>query len=311
MLRRFLILALAVSPPGAFAVSKEIQELQRDVAQLQDMVRTLQRSQDEKFAALQVLVQQALNSSNDANRAVAVIQNGFQQNLREQQEKVVAPVVSLGTRMDQMSNDLRTVSQAVTDLTGLISKLQAQLNDLSQAMKAMQAPQVPPPGSTAAPTGSTAPPTGGAAEAPPMPASALYDNANRDRMGGKLDLAASEYADYLKFYGNTELAPNAQYYIAWIHASQGDYESAVREYDVVLERYPDNNKTADAMFGKGQALFKLGRKTEGGREFQDLMKRFPRSDLAPRACEQLKSIGLNCGSPRAAASKSTTRRKKQ
>jgi TolA-binding protein len=307
MFRRLVIVVLAVWPAGAFAASKEIQELQRDVAQLQDMVRSLQRAQDEKFAALQVLVQQSLNAANEANKSVAVIQSGFQQNLRDQQEKVVAPVVGLNSRMDQMSTELRTVSQSVTDLTGLISKVQSQLADLSQAIKAMQAPPVPPPGGSAAP-GTTA---GGAPDVPPMPPSAMYDNANRDRMGGKLDLALSEYADYLKYYGNTDMAPNAQYYIASIHASQGDYDTAVREYDMVLEKYPDNNKTPDAMFGKGQALFKLGRKTEGGREFQELIKRFPRSDLAPRACEQVKSIGLNCGSARAAAPRGAAKRSKK
>src|SRR6185369_7704738 len=108
---------VVIRPAPSSGASKEILELQRDVATLQDMVKAMQRSQDEKFAALQVMVQQSLNAANDANRSVAVIQNGFQQNLRDQEAKVVTPVVGLGTRIDQMSTDLRTVSQAVSDLT--------------------------------------------------------------------------------------------------------------------------------------------------------------------------------------------------
>ncbi len=309
MFRRLMVLALAVSPGFALAASKEIQELQRDVAQLQDMVRSLQRAQDEKFAALQVLVQQAVNASNEASRAVAVIQNGFQQNLRDQQKEVVAPVVNLGTRMDQMSNDLRTVSQAVSDLTGLISKLQTQLTDLSNAVKVIQTPAAPPPPTGG--TGGTATMSpGGVPDTPTIPASDLYNNALRDYTGGKYDLAVQEFSQYLTWYGNTDLAPNAQYYIAAIHAAQGDYETAVKEYDLVLEKYPDNNKTPDALFGKGQSLFRLGRRTEGGREFQELIKRFPRNSLAPKACEQVKSIGLSCGSARAAAPRSGAKRKK-
>ena len=146
----------------------------------------------------------------------------------------------------------------------------------------------------------------GGPEVPPISSQALYDNATRDRMGGKLDLALQEYADYLKWYGNTELAPNAQYYIASIHSSLGDYENAVREFDIVLEKYPDNNKTADAMYDKGQALIKMGRRTDGGHEFQELIKRFPSNNLATKACDQLKGMGLSCG-PRAAA---PARRKK-
>lgn len=307
MLRRVLVCTvvaaavLTLSPAPSSGASKEILELQRDVATLQDMVKAMQRSQDERFAALQVLVQQSLNAANEANRSVAIIQNGFQQNLRDQEAKVVAPVVGLGSRIDQMSTDLRTVSQAVSDLTNLMSKMQAQLSDLSNAVKVMQTPAAAPPPSGGGMTAPGSAPAG--AEVPTISSTDLYNNAGRDRIGGKLDLALQEYADYLKWYGNTDLAPNAQYYIASIHASLGDYDNAIREFDIVLEKYPDNSKTPDAMFGKGQALIKVGRRTDGGREFQDLIKRFPKNDLAPKACDTLKSMGLSCGTRAAAPSK--------
>ena len=307
------LFCLAARP--APAASKEIQELQRDVAQLQDQLRQLQQSQDRQLAAIQTLVQQSLSAANDATRSVAVIQSGFQQNLRDQESKVVTPVVGLNTRMDQMSQDMRTLQQAVTDLTGLMSKMQAQLTDLGNAVKVMQAPSVAPPGATAGPGGMAAapgPPGAPAApssDTPSMSASDLYANAQRDRQGGKLDLAVQEFGDYVRWYGNTELAPNAQYYIASIHASQGDYDSAIREYDMVLEKYPDNNKTADAMYGKGVALARLGRRTDGAREFQELIKRFPNNSLSSQACTQLTNMGLKC--PTAASSRSTASKRKK
>ena len=46
-----LLLAMPAAAPGA---SKEILELQRDIAQLQQQIKDLQRSQDEKFAAVTV-----------------------------------------------------------------------------------------------------------------------------------------------------------------------------------------------------------------------------------------------------------------
>src|SRR6185369_14243379 len=116
MFRRVLACAavaaalLVIRPAPSSGASKEILELQRDVATLQDMVRAMQRSQDEKFAALQVMVQQSFGAATEANKAVAVIQSGLQQNLREQEVKVVTPVVGLGTRVDQMSTDLRTLA---------------------------------------------------------------------------------------------------------------------------------------------------------------------------------------------------------
>jgi tol-pal system protein YbgF len=227
-----------------------------------------------------------------------VIQSGFQQNLRDQENKVVTPVVGLNTRMDQMSQDMRTVQQAVSDLTGMISKMQTQLGDLANAIKILQTPPPPPPGSTGSAAGGAGagggPPVN---DTPSISATDLYQNANRDRTGGKVDLALQEYGDYLRWYGNTDLAPNAQYYIASIHAAQGDYQNAVREYDMVLEKYPDNAKTPDAMYGKGTALARMGRRTEGAREFSELIKRFPNSPLASQACTQITNMGLRCPAP--------------
>ena len=134
------------------------------------------------------------------------------------------------------------------------------------------------------------------------PAGELYPDANSDRTGGKYDLALKEYADYLRCYGNLNLAPNAQFYIGTIHMVQGDYESAVKDFDVVLEKYPDNNKTPDALYSKGMALVKLGRLTDGANEFAELIKRFSgKSDLAIKACEQRKEMGLNCGTSKTPA----------
>jgi tol-pal system protein YbgF len=289
---------LTLSPAPSSGASKEILELQRDVATLQDMVKAMQRSQDEKFSALQVLVQQSLNAANEANKSTAVIQNGFQQSLRDLESKVVTPVVGLSARMDQMSTDLRTVSQAVADLTGMISSLKSQLTDLNNAVKVLQAPAAAPP-----PTGDTTPGgmPGGQVEVPPISSTQLYQNALNDRSGGKFDLALQEFANYLKWYGNTDMAPNAQFYIASIHASQSDFENAVKEFDMVIDKYPDNNKIPDAMFGKGQALMRMGRRTDAANEFLELIKRYPRNELSTKACDQRKSMGLGCGTPRAAA----------
>lgn len=291
-LRYLGVLALLLAPSFAFAASREIQELQRDVGLLQDQVKALQSSQDQKLAALTAMVQQAINNAGQANTSVAQIQGAIQNSLRDVENKVVTPVATLSTRMDQMSGDFRTLQQSVSDLNDMIVKLQAQLTDLSNAVKVIQAPPAPPPPGNAAAPGSTP----NAAEAPAVPASTLYANASRDRSSGKLDLAVQEFSDYLKWYGNTDLAPNAQFYIAFIHYSQGDYDNAVKEFDTVLEKYPPDTTTKwpDALYYKGMSLTKEGQRTQGAEEFREFLKRFPNHDLARQACSQLTNMGLRC-----------------
>src|ERR1035437_8113149 len=219
-----LLLAVPVLAPGA---SKEIQELQRDVALLQQQIKDLQRSQDEKFAAVIELARQSIEAANRANTGVAVISSNIEKNLRDQTEKIATPVLTLSTRLNEMGGELRTLGQAVGDLTALMNRMQVQLADINSAIKVMPAPPA------AAPTQPGQP--AAASDVAPMPATKMYDAA---------------LGDYLKYYGNTDYAPNAQFYIAMIHFVQGSHETAVKEFDMVLEKYPDNNKTADSLLDR-------------------------------------------------------------
>jgi TolA-binding protein len=302
-----LATAMTLAPERSQAASKEIQELQRDIAQLQDMIKQLQQAQDKNFAALTVMTQQALDAANRANTSVAVIQSSIQQNLRDQQEKVVTPVVGLSTRMDSLSNDFRQVSQAVGDLTTMVSQLKSQLGDINNAVKVLSTPPVPPPGSTTTgPGGAGMQPT---TQMPQMQPGDLYSAAEHDRQGGNFDLALQEYSDYLKYYGTGDQAPMAQYYIAQIHYSRGDYDNAANEFDMVLEKYPENAKTKDAMYYKGMSLVKAGRRTQGKDEFTDLINHYPHSDQAAQACNQLTSLGYHCPAPSSARPGSVKKKK--
>jgi len=74
------------------------------------------------------------------------------------------------------------------------------------------------------------------------PADVLYNNALRDYNSGKYDLSSQEFGDYIKYYSNTDLAANAQFYLADIEYRQGNFEAAVKDYDKVLEHIPAATK---------------------------------------------------------------------
>lgn len=296
--QRLLVCVLFAAPALSFAANKEIESLQRDVAILQQQLKDLQRSQDEKFAALTELARQAVDAAGKANTGTAVIQSSFGRNLEDLQKQVVGPVVGLGARMDNVSSDVRTLQQAVSDMASLMSKMQSQLSDITIAVKAINTPSPAPPPAQGSTPGGSQPPDG----PPPMPATVLYDNAMRDKGSGKLDLAVQEFSDYLKWYPTGELAPNSQFYIAFIHYSQGNYEAAAQEFDMVLEKYGENSKSSLARLYKGRSLVHLpGHKTEGADEFQELIKRYPATDEAKQACVERQALGLRCAAAPAAS----------
>jgi tol-pal system protein YbgF len=121
----------------------------------------------------------------------------------------------------------------------------------------------------------------------------LYQNATRDKLGGKNDLALQEFNDYLKYYGEAPLAPAAQFWVGSIQFDHGDFDDALNAFDLVLEKYPANNKTPDALYMKGRTLLKLNRRNDAAKEFRELIRRYPGSDATTKAKAQLKQMGLS------------------
>lgn len=275
---------LFITAVSAYPQSQKdmILQLSRDLSLLREKLETVEKSQDEKLTNLKFLVQQILDSSNKANTAVAVLDNAMRDRLRDQEKLLVGPFAGVGAKVDTMSNDFASVREAVTDLSSRMGKLQNQIADINSAIKIIATPPAPPP--SANPPNAAAPPPGVSAET-------LYNGAMRDKSAGNSDLAIEGFQNYLKWFGNTDIAPNAQYYIGEIKYLRGDLDGALMAFDTLLEKYPDNPKTSDAMLQKGRALVKAGFKAEARQEFNSLIKKFPTHDNAAKAKTEL--VALN------------------
>jgi TolA-binding protein len=307
-MKRFIgVLAFSslLVPGAAFAASREQQEMQRDIAQLQDQVRALQSGFDQKMAAVQTLLQQAVDAGNKTNTSVSVLSAGVTQTLERELKDALRPVAGLTATVENTRNDLSEVKNSMADLTTAMNRLQQQLTDINNAMKVLQAPAAaPPPSPLINPDTSGQQPGGpGARLGGAPPAKVLYDNAKNDYSSGKSDLAAGEYADFVHFYPDDPSAPEAQFYIGQIHLGQQKFDQAVMDFDAVLERFPEVKITPDAYFMKGMALKEGMHRDAAATEFRTLIKKYPRSDRAVQATEQLRALGLSATSPTAAARK--------
>ena len=117
---------LLAAMPLSFGASKEIIELQRDVAQLQDQLRTTQKTLDQ----LTVLTQQALDVGNRSNTSLAVMESKLTDATKRVQDGVSAPLMSVGTKMENMSEDYRNLRESVTDLASRTGKHDAKMTGL-------------------------------------------------------------------------------------------------------------------------------------------------------------------------------------
>lgn len=282
-----LTLALAALAPPAGAASKEIVQLQRDVALLQQQVRDLKESVDRNHGALKLLVEQALDSTNRMQQAMA----GLEQSVQEAQART-------NSRVDSLSTQMQSLRDAVDELTARLGRISQQLAETQGVLQSLDARLVPP-GNATSPPGTVSPETPTRPEpakppARPPAAKTLYDNALRDFINGNNDLARQQFLDYLNYYGRTELAGNAQFYVGEIAYRQGDYRAAIAEYDKVIAQYPGNNKVPGAYLKKGYALLELNEREAGIQTLRTLIEKFPQSDvigLARSRLERLKESG--------------------
>ncbi|MBI3472228.1 MAG: tetratricopeptide repeat protein [Candidatus Solibacter usitatus] len=283
----FTLIFVAV-PIAGLAQKQQIQEIQRDVATLQDQVRTLQRGFDEKIPQISLLLGQVLEESKSTGRAVAVLEARVSDKLAEHLKVVGAPVATLGTKVDQMSTDFQSVVNSMNDVVSRLGKLEQKMVDLKNAFTTITTP--PPPA-----TSSTAP--AGGSGAPPVPAETLYENALRDKMGGKPEIALQGFQEYIKHYASTEKAPNAYYWLGQIYYDSGDLENALKNFDAALE-YDKNNKTQDCLLMKGRTLLRMGgKRTAAVEALRKAYGEDPKSEAGAKACSELKSLTVACAAP--------------
>ena len=288
------IVGSAVGPRPALAVAREIIELQRDVTSILQGQKDLATQMTQDHTVAKTLVEQ----SSDNVTKLSATMSGLQKSVQDVQ-------ANSGARLDTMSTQVQGLSDNLEEIKSRLGKLNQQLVDLQNTVQTLDskisagaAPSAAANnGSPATPTGGASngfnPPTGAVNPSGPAPsADTLYSNGLRDITSGKYDLARGEFQDYLKFYGDTDLASNAQFYLGEIAYSQKQFDQAVSEYDKVLNNYPKSFKLAPARYKKGMALIELGQKTGAVRELREVVKRYPGTEEDRRARLKLKELGV-------------------
>ncbi len=280
-----------VGPRPAEAVARELILLQQDVTSL----LTGQKDLSDKLTQHDAVVKTLIGQSNDNVNKMAATMGSLQKSVQDVQ-------ANSGARLDTMSTQVQGLSDNLEEIKSRLGKLNQQLVDLQNSVQGLDAKisgGAPAPATgLATPTSSTASPRPAGSSPSTLPAGApsadtLYSNGLRDITSGKYDLARSEFEDYLKFYSDTDLASNAQFYLGEIFYKQKQYTDAVAAYDKVLTNYPKSFKLGPARLRKGMALLELGQKNAGVRELREVVKRYPGSDEDRIARTKLKELGVS------------------
>ncbi len=73
----------------------------------------------------------------------------------------------------------------------------------------------------------------------------------------RYDLAAASFNEFLVAFPNSELADNAQYWLAESYYASDKFEQALRDFEVVITKYPRSRKVPDALLKMGYCNYSL------------------------------------------------------
>ena len=304
------LLASIFTAPRAFAVNKDMVQLQTQVQDLQTAVAHLQQSNDERMGVLKDLVQQTADNVNKMSVSVDAVTKAMatQQDAQNAKlDQVSGQIQSLNDSIDELKAQMAKLNKAMQDVQSQQQSINASVSSLPTAGAPGTAPAVAPAPAdttpapipsipdiappTVSPKTKTKKPSAVASDAPPV--EQLYQTAYGDYNAAKNALAASEFADVARYYPDNNLAGNAHFYMGEILMKQNKPGLAAKQYDQVLEQYPGNSKIPAAQLHKANALIAMKQPDAASRELRSLIQRYPNSPEAIAARGRLNALATH------------------
>lgn len=193
-------------------------------------------------------------------------------------------VSSLERRTDELQGSSETLLHSAT-VTGerqrdLYAELDERIQGLESALSALSAVNVL--------DGGTLPPG-----QLPVPGGSDRDNyqaAFELLKEERYDMAATAFSQYLVTFPDSELADNAQYWLAESYYAANEFEQALESFQAVISGYPQSRKVPDALLKIGYCNYSLQRWDQARTTLTKVQDEYPETTAARLAGQYLKRM---------------------
>ena len=115
----------------------------------------------------------------------------------------------------------------------------------------------------------------------------LYQMAYDSVINSDFERSIAEFDQYMSVYPTGRFVTNAHYWKGQAYLYLERYSEAKESYEIILNRYEDSAKLADAMYGLGLAYQGLGNVTQARQLLNEIKRRFPNTGVANLADTKL------------------------
>ena len=204
-------------------------------------------------------------------------------------------VLALSARMAKMSGDVRGdlygIGQQLIAIQELTGQSQRRLQDMRASLEQRQADVAPPAGGGAAAAGAAAGATTGASPPAGTPGpNELYQLSLQQLSRGSYGAARTGLTTLLQQYPQSDLVPDAMFYIGETWAKEGNAAAADSEFAAVVAKYPKSTHAPTALYKRAASMESRNNLTGARAAYTQLVQQYPRSDEAALAKERLRAL---------------------
>lgn len=105
----------------------------------------------------------------------------------------------------------------------------------------------------------------------------------------KFEAGALKLRSYLKSYPDGTFVANAHYWLGEVYLTEQKNKQAEAEFNLIITKYKTFKKYPDALLKVALIHDKTGKHEQAKKEFNNIKKKFPKTNAAKLAAEQLKN----------------------
>jgi tol-pal system protein YbgF len=268
---RLVPLVALAATGGCFATRGDVRIVQSDISSLRAEILKNQLEQRDALTQTMRMLQVASDSLSKVSARTVSIQGDLRGDMRAIREQMLQVQTLLGQ------------SQAT------IARLRSEIESRSTA------PVAAPTAGTASPV---VPPTSGRTPPPAVDSAVtrapgpnqLYTDGRDQLTRGSSGTARLFFQELLTNYPTSDYAPDAQFWIAESFAKEKNLPAADAAYAAVVSAHPTSAKAPTALYKRAQLVIQQGSATQARQLLEQVIARYPRSDEAELAAEQLKTL---------------------
>lgn len=126
----------------------------------------------------------------------------------------------------------------------------------------------------------------------PKAAQDAYNQAFNALRDGQFVQSARQFRDFIQQYPQSELTPNAYYWLGESYYTVQNYDVALQTFQRLVALYPDSDKAPGAMLKAGYCQDALKQEDAAQKTLQSVIAKYPGSSVARLAQQRLKDIAL-------------------